>query len=630
MDLAKTLLVAGGVEDVLTVEDVFSNHVYEGDSTVRDIINNINLVDNDGMTWIKSRTDTGRHTLYDTLRGAQESLFSDGTDVETTRTGGLTAFNEDGFSLGNFAYENGAGHNKVSWTFRKAPRFFDVVTYTGDGVVGRNIAHELGVAPGMIYVKHLDLAENWVVYHKSMGATKYMYLNVTNAEDTFSGYWDDAEPTDSVFTVGGHDNVNKLNGLYVAYIFADDPLGAGGDDGMIACGEFTTDASTNATVSIGWEPQYILLKSTNAALPWVVIDCIRGIVSGGDDQRIYPNATDAESSFTYAALVADGVEFGGAGLLASEHYIFMAIRRPMKTPETADEVFAIDTRGSTADGKEPAYRSDFPVDMALRTYVLAAVDRNIASRLTQGESLATNTTGAEIINALHAFDYSNGWYADTGVSADTYSWMWKRATGFFDVVVYTGDSVPGREVPHNLGVAPEMMLVKTRNDTVGWLCYTEGTTEFDFLYLNLDNARQTSSIWYDTAPTDTVFTLNNTNGLNSTGDTHIAYLFATLAGISKVGSYTGNGTSQTIDCGFSAGARFVLIKRTDLAGNWHVWDTLRGIVAGDDPHFNLNDTAAQVTNDDSIDPESSGFIVNQVAATNVNVTSAEYIFYAVS
>jgi hypothetical protein len=108
------------------------------------------------------------------------------------------------------------------------------------------------------------------------------------------------------------------------------------------------------------------------------------------------------------------------------------------------------------------------------------------------------------------------------------------------------------------------------------------------------------------------------------------YLFATLVGISKVFSYTGNGSSQTINCGFATGARFVLIKRTDAAGDWYVWDTVRGLVAGNDPHISLNTTSAEVTTDDSIDPDSSGFIVNQLSATNINVTSATYIGLAYS
>lgn len=118
--------------------------------------------------------------------------------------------------------------------------------------------------------------------------------------------------------------------------------------------------------------------------------------------------------------------------------------------------------------------------------------------------------------------------------------------------------------------------------------------------------------------------------VNSNGNNGVAYLFASLPGVSKVGSYTGNGSSQTINCGFSAGARFVLIKRTDAAGDWFVWDTARGIVSANDPHLSLNTTAAEVTGDDSVDPDSTGFIVNQNAATNINVASATYIFLSVS
>ncbi len=133
-----------------------------------------------------------------------------------------------------------------------------------------------------------------------------------------------------------------------------------------------------------------------------------------------------------------------------------------------------------------------------------------------------------------------------------------------------------------------------------------------------------------TTPTSTVFSVAGDSAVNGSGDTFIAYLFATLPGVSKVGSYTGNGSSQTINCGFTGGARFVLIKRTDSTGDWYVWDTARGIVSGNDPHLSLNTTAAEVTSDDTIDPDSSGFIVNQVSATNVNVSSASYIFLAVS
>jgi len=128
----------------------------------------------------------------------------------------------------------------------------------------------------------------------------------------------------------------------------------------------------------------------------------------------------------------------------------------------------------------------------------------------------------------------------------------------------------------------------------------------------------------------TTFTINTAGtSSNASGQNYIAYLFASLDGVSKVGSYTGNGSSQTINAGFTTGARFILIKRTDSTGDWYVWDSLRGIVTGNDPHLSLNTTTAEVS-DDSIDPDSSGFIVNQISATNINVSSAAYIYYAVA
>ena len=82
------------------------------------------------------------------------------------------------------------------------------------------------------------------------------------------------------------------------------------------------------------------------------------------------------------------------------------------------------------------------------------------------------------------------------------------------------------------------------------------------------------TIWNDTAPTSSVFTVGADNSVNNNGYTYIAFLFATLAGVSKVGSVTHSGSSTDVDCGFTAGARFVLLKRTDAAGDWYIWDSV--------------------------------------------------------
>jgi hypothetical protein len=312
----------------------------------------------------------------------------------------------------------------------------------------------------------------------------------------------------------------------------------------------------------------------------------------------------------------------------------------MVEPEAATDVFAV----STGDGTPlPFYTSGFPVDMAFHKVVTNSSSTFVlGSRLTQGKGLVTSSTAAEITEGDQQYDYMTGWNTETSTNTNKYSWMWKRAKGYMDVVCYSGNG-SARTVPHSLSVIPEMMWVKSRDIvfngtsyTSNWGVYHKDISVSAAMPLNTGDrgtAWLATTFWNDTAPTATVFSLGAGAGATVTNNpygTYIAYLFATLAGVSKVGSYTGNGSNQTIDCGFSAGARFILIKRTDDDGDWFFWDSVRGIVAGNDPHLSLNTTAAEVTNDDSVDPHNSGFIVNQVSATNINVSSGTYIFYAIA
>ena len=224
---------------------------------------------------------------------------------------------------------------------------------------------------------------------------------------------------------------------------------------------------------------------------------------------------------------------------------------------------------------------------------------------------------------------------NTGTSVNSYQWMWKRAPSYLDVVAYTGDGNAGRTVSHNLGVAPEMIWVKQRNITQSWQVYHQGmdaSAPQDY-YMQIDSSgarSDNSNRWNDTAPTSSVFTIGTAASVNGSGGDFIAYLFATVAGVSKVGSYDGNGSNQNIDCGFSSGAKFILIKSIQ-SGSWYVFDTVRGIVAGNDSHLKLNSTDAEAYAD-SIDTYSSGFNVVQNSTTDLNKGPSDesYIFYAIA
>jgi len=196
------------------------------------------------------------------------------------------------------------------------------------------------------------------------------------------------------------------------------------------------------------------------------------------------------------------------------------------------------------------------------------------------------------------------------------------------VVAYTGTG-SNTTVTHNLGVIPEMMWVKPRNITDHWHVYHKDSTANNYLLLNENLANVDSdTVWNDTTPTSSVFTVGTNGGVNGNGNNYVAYLFATVSGVSKVGSYTGNGGTQNIDCGFSSGARFVLIKRTDVSEGWKVHDSTRGIVAGEDPFLELNNTNAENSSFDVIDPYSGGFAVNNFYGWNGS--GGSYIFYAIA
>ena len=633
------------------IEDIFSTYLYTGTGSTQTITNGIDLAGEGGMVWIKNRGSITNNMLQDSERGTN-FLFSDLTNAQVDYGANAHTFNSDGFTINGANIQfNQSGVAQASWTFRKAPKFFDVVTYTGDGTTGRNIAHNLGSVPGCIIVKRTDSSSggDWTVYHQSLSSNTFLYLNATLSEQSggqyvFGDNTNIITPTSSDFTISAGAGYANVNGAtYVAYLFAHN-AGGFGDDGLqdiISCGSYTTDGSADAVVTLGYEPQWLLVKcSDTAATNWVVLDNMRGIAAGvgggtANDAMLFPNGNYAESVQAAIELTATGFHVKSNANIANggQTYIYIAIRRPMKTPASGSEVFAIDQGDSTGSANPPQMVSGFPVDWALTRDVTATGNMYAGTRLTQGTYLQTNLPNAEASSANYVFDYMNGWY-DANLGSQFYSWMFKRAPGFFDVVCYRGNGVSGTTQAHNLGTTPELAITKVRTDIVDWAVAANITaTTFDDLRLNqtyaATNRLYTASSGFRGFSSST-FTVGSSNLVNANGYTYVTYLFASCPGVSKVGSYTGNGTSQTIDCGFSAGARFVLIKRTDSTGDWYVWDSARGITASNDPHLSLNTTAAEVTTDDSVDADATGFIVNQVVATNVNVSSATYIFLSIA
>jgi len=348
-------------------------------------------------------------------------------------------------------------------------------------------------------------------------------------------------------------------------------------------------------------------------------------------ENLYPNLNNAaDITTTDDTIFPTPTGFEITTSFGNNKYIYMAIRKgPMQTPTSRANVFEVAYPTGAASGKPDFKTTTFPVDLALRTDDLSGGAQTFVQDRLRGTKagLRTHGTDAESFNnSSQEMDFVNGFSTDAGSGTNVIAHMWRRAPKYFDMVAYTGNNTAGRTVTHNLDVTPEMMWIKRRNTARDWSVYHSTLGATKYIKLNSDSTPITVTTWWnDTAPTSSVFTTGTSVGVNGSSDTYIAYLFATLAGISKVGGFSHtNGSSTDVDCGFSSGSRWVLVKRYDSTGSWYVWDSLRGIVSGNDSYILLDDSAAQVTNQDYIDPLNSGF---QIAS---GFTTGDYIFYAIA
>ena len=629
-----------GADATLYVDDVFSTWLYTGTGTTQTITNGIDLAGKGGMVWIKERNFTDGHQLIDTNRGAGYALSSNDSFAVNYSPTGLTNFNSTGFSVGSSSYVNSSSYNYASWTFRKAAKFFDVVTYTGTGSA-RTIAHSLGVAPGMIFVKRTDTTKDWQVYSNGMTSAAYsMQLNLTAAQASAPTVWNSTAPTSSVFSVGTDSTVNASGGTYVAYLYAHDTSSTG----IIQCGTFT-GGTWPLEVNLGWEPQFVLVKAASTASSWWMLDTMRGLSqTQAVTLRAETSQADADIGANYIGVTSTGfilkTSAGGMGFGGANN-IYMAIRRPNKPPTAGTQVFS-PIVSSAATGT--INTTGFVIDTQIQYVSGNSTNSTIADRLRgcstnaspKSTRLLTSSTIAEPTTSTWVSLYwNNTGFQNTssfaGSSARYYSF--NRAPGFFDVVCYTGTGANTTQA-HSLTVVPELMIVKKRNSAINsyWNVYSKSLLASEGMYLNTTDGGFSvgSVVWNSTRPTTSVFSLGYDSGVNGSGDTYVAYLFATLAGISKVGSYTGNGTGQAIACGFSAGARFVLIKRTDSTGDWYTFDSVSGLTSGSSPYILLNSNATPVTGNNGVYASTGGFTLGATAITTTNILGASYIYLSVA
>ncbi len=260
------------------------------------------------FVWVKNRQQTDWHNLVNSTVGATKRLSTNNTSTENTNAQNISAFASDGFSVGSDHNTNANGENYISWNWLSnggttasnsdgsitstvqvnTTSGFSIVTYTGTQS-NATIGHGLGVPPKFIICKCRDTTNNWPVYHASITAENYLRINTTSALDGAGIFWNDTEPTNSVFSVGASDESNKSGGNQLAYCFAE-------KEGFSKMGGFTGNGNSNGPfIYTGFSPAFVYIKWTSGANHHVLYD---NAINTYNPASVYQRANDTAADGT--------------------------------------------------------------------------------------------------------------------------------------------------------------------------------------------------------------------------------------------------------------------------------------------------------------------------------------------
>ena len=555
-------------------------------------------------------TDVGLNPPY---THADYGSFNQDDPFHTAMTKGIREWTSKGFEWQGCdsdtrLNEGNQSDRNFAYLFKKHRKFFTIIEYTGNGST-QEIAHDLGCEPSMMWIKNKDDdMTQWQVYHDKLDATNpeayHLRLSTPDIKTNSVEMWNNTKPTASHFSIGfsGTSGVNTSNKKYIAYLFAADQavFGPNNNDVVAKTGTYSGTSGVQ-TINLGWEPQMVIIKNISDGWNWIIMDKMRlmsmtrGSSEGLDGMQYInlPGTQDLTNSFI--DFTQDGFQFNntvsGKNWNASgDEYVYYAIRNDMiSEPQSGSEVYAT----STGNSGYPCFTSNFPVDAAwVKQTNTNGTDWNVGFRKSGAFDMKWNSAATNE-GAYSDFKWHNsiGWNWGTK-DQHHQSWMFKRAKGFFDVQYWDGDSA-NRMIDHQLGTAPELAIVKTRNSgSDGWYVYHKDMPSQSYMRVQSnDDYGSGANCWTAQAPSDTQFPLGTDGAVNWTSRQYVGQFFGTVSGVSKVGSYevNANGDTVTVDCGLTP--RFLLIKRYEVngsgggsGGDWLLFDSLRGM-ATTNPSF---------------------------------------------
>ena len=631
------------------VDQVYNNFVYYGNETSTTITTGVDLSSGGGLIILKNTSTNSDWIFSDTVATTLSNYLSSNTqNAQQASSAGLSVSSTGVTITGNNIVSNGLYTYSLS-SFKVAPRFFDIVTWTGDGTSSRTLTHNLTIAPGLVIVKCRSAGTtNWPIRFNNLTS----HLNSGNDVDSTAvqdnGYISAYSASGFTLSAGsvGVADVNASGQTYVAYVFANDTA----DNGII---KVITTAGGSVLDEVG--------------LPWKIQTAFGTTIttngSNTSESFLAQVKADNRQSPTYATrfLSTEGYASGVATAVVTANFsnnlyksivqTYLAYPRTLlvikksgydSAPTSSSDIFAIYTRtGNNASTYYTTPISDWSLFIS-KDYAVGTLRSWYQTNISGlGQATALNST-AKIststgITQAENFKWSNRvWYQTvTGynntLNQQYITYLFKDAKNYFSSELYTGNAA-NRDVMHSLGVVPEMIWVRPESPASGsnLICYHKDLGNTQYITLTAASLPATgSTYWRNLSPSNIKFYIGTSTVVNASSTDYRAYLFATCPGVSKVGSYTGTGSDLTIDCGFTSGVKFLWIRSTSGSALSYIYDTTRGIVtAGNDSMLNVLSTAQATATSDDIDVVSSGFVAKGTGL--IGVSGRQYIYFAIA
>ena len=625
------------------------------------------------FVWLKGRTSTDNHSIYDNSRTIGNPIYPNLTNAESSPTDKhIDSFDTGGFTLGRTNIFNSSGQDYVAWCLKanggttasgsgtggvsnvttqvNSQAGFSIINFTEGTGTSSSVNHGLDATPDLIITRRRTMGGAWMVWHNALSGSQYLRLNETNAVASSTNVWNGTAPNATSVSLGPWLTESDDYGPQKRIMYAFHSV-----EGFSKFGSYTGNGSTSNIIETGFEPAFLTIKKTSAASgSWWMVDNKRS-QTNPRNERLVADQNYSEVEYTPANLnfLSNGFELQGNYQGTNESgqtYIYMAFAADPDTeaPTVAKSFFTTTYDGTGADGNSITGFGFKPGLLWLKRrnstadHWLFDIVRGPFKLLESSTSDAENNRTTSVAS----FD-DDGFTIDNdtaynNTSDDYISWAWKaddneatintegsidslvsaNANAGFSIVKYTGNGANGT-VGHGLSAAPEMIIAKSTSDAYEWKIWHKDLSSGYQILFNGAAQASDSSVWTTTTPTSTVFSVGTNVGVNQSAKDYIAYCFHSVSNYSKIGSYSGTGSSGNSITGLGFQPDWIMIKRTDSAGLWCLLDSVRGTTQ----FLSAEQSSAEQTISSAITFTSNGFTLTDTSA-NRNASGGTYMYMA--